>query len=364
MDVSRVEAISPKQIDWRKLTAKEIIEYDDSGISVPVEYLQWAKNFLSDVSSADNDDTTYETAQQVQVVNTGTNIEGETSDVENQEVTDNENSEETQDSGELTPAQAKRQQLIDDGVSLYKQAKIFKKESKKTISENTSARFSMAKTGALSDNEIQAVDNYMKRILSKADAAQSELKSEISKVGNSSGDKVSFAKINKLQKELEKYGKDGQSKLANADGKFSSYDLSLQDKSSIIFRGLDVGSETVDIGIELLSNPTIISYSVARSALNKGEKAMANSDLSQAMQTEVLLKNSQNQNSVQRYSNEIENKTGIAGVENSNKDKSSDDNSTQKSQSETDKTETDKAASANLDSILKAKIRKGENLEA
>jgi hypothetical protein len=204
----------------------------------------------------------------------------------------------------------------------------------------------------------------MKRILSKADAAQSELKSEISKVGNSSGDKVSFAKINKLQKELEKYGKDGQSKLANADGKFSSYDLSLQDKSSIIFRGLDVGSETVDIGIELLSNPTIISYSVARSALNKGEKAMANSDLSQAMQTEVLLKNSQNQNSVQRYSNEIENKTGIAGVENSNKDKSSDDNSTQKSQSETDKTETDKAASANLDSILKAKIRKGENLEA
>ena len=28
MDVSRIEAISPKQIDWRKLTAKEIIKYE------------------------------------------------------------------------------------------------------------------------------------------------------------------------------------------------------------------------------------------------------------------------------------------------------------------------------------------------
>ena len=62
MDVSRIEAISPKQIDWRKLTAPEIIEYKEQGVEVPSQYLQWAQSFLNDVNAADTDETTYETA--------------------------------------------------------------------------------------------------------------------------------------------------------------------------------------------------------------------------------------------------------------------------------------------------------------
>ena len=62
MDVSRIEAISPKQIDWRKLTAPEIIEYKEQGVDVPSQYLQWAQGFLADVDAADTDETTYESA--------------------------------------------------------------------------------------------------------------------------------------------------------------------------------------------------------------------------------------------------------------------------------------------------------------
>ena len=62
MDVSRIEAISPKQIDWRKLTAKEIIKYDNQGVNVPPEYLQWAKEFRADLTANDKDETTYEMA--------------------------------------------------------------------------------------------------------------------------------------------------------------------------------------------------------------------------------------------------------------------------------------------------------------
>ena len=62
MNVSRIEAISPKQIDWRKLTAKEIIKYDNQGINVPPEYLQWAKEFRADLTANDKDETTYEMA--------------------------------------------------------------------------------------------------------------------------------------------------------------------------------------------------------------------------------------------------------------------------------------------------------------
>ena len=57
MDVSRIEAISPKQIDWRKLTAKEIIKYDNQGVEVPPEYLQWAKDFRADLTANDKDET-------------------------------------------------------------------------------------------------------------------------------------------------------------------------------------------------------------------------------------------------------------------------------------------------------------------
>jgi hypothetical protein len=356
MDVSRVEAVSPRQIDWRKLTAKEIIKYDNQGISVPIEYLQWAREFLQDVSSADNDETTYESAKQVQTTNSTTNNETEATNPED-EVQDGS---EEQESDDLTPAQAKRQQMNDDGVSIYKQAKIFRKDSKKSTAENFAARLSMSKTESLSDDEIQSVDNYMKRILSKADSAQSELKSEISKIGNASGDKISFAKINKLQKQLEKYGKDGQAMLAKADGKFSGYDSSLEDKSNIIFTGFDVGSETTEIGNELVSYKDFISVGVGKSTIRKGEKAISSSEKSETLQAEALSKNSQNQNSIQSYVSELESKTGVAGVENSNKD----ENSGQKSQSEPDTTETEKAASGNIDSILKAKIRKGENVEA
>ena len=45
MDVSRIEAISPRQIDWRRLTANQIIKYQEQGVDVPSQYIQWAQNF-------------------------------------------------------------------------------------------------------------------------------------------------------------------------------------------------------------------------------------------------------------------------------------------------------------------------------
>ena len=62
MEISAISAVSPRQIDWRKLTAKEIIKYEQQGVEVPNEYLQWAKQFQADLNSAQNDDTTYEMA--------------------------------------------------------------------------------------------------------------------------------------------------------------------------------------------------------------------------------------------------------------------------------------------------------------
>ena len=62
MDVSRISMITPKVIDWRKLTAKDIIKYDSEGMNVPSEYLSWAKSFRVDLEKNDTDETTYEMA--------------------------------------------------------------------------------------------------------------------------------------------------------------------------------------------------------------------------------------------------------------------------------------------------------------
>ena len=62
MDVSRISMTTPKIIDWRRLTAKEIIKYDNEGINVPQEYLSWARAFRVDLEKNDTDETTYEMA--------------------------------------------------------------------------------------------------------------------------------------------------------------------------------------------------------------------------------------------------------------------------------------------------------------
>ena len=62
MDVARISMITPKPIDWRKLTAKDIIKYDAQGMEIPSQYLQWARAFHVDLEKNDTDETTYEMA--------------------------------------------------------------------------------------------------------------------------------------------------------------------------------------------------------------------------------------------------------------------------------------------------------------
>lgn len=62
MDVSRVSMVTPKVIDWRKLTAKDIIKYDAEGMEIPSQYLSWARSFQVDLEKNDTDETTYEMA--------------------------------------------------------------------------------------------------------------------------------------------------------------------------------------------------------------------------------------------------------------------------------------------------------------
>jgi len=116
MDVSRIEAISPKQIDWRKLTAPEIIEYKEQGIDVPSQYLQWAQGFLADVNAADTDDTTYEAANS-QTVAPSAESAGTTTESTDATATEGEEGTEIQEEPK-SPAEAKREEMEANDASL------------------------------------------------------------------------------------------------------------------------------------------------------------------------------------------------------------------------------------------------------
>ena len=55
MDVTRIEAAPTKIIDWRRLTAKEIIKYNNEGVEVPPQYLSWAVDFRQSLEDNDKD---------------------------------------------------------------------------------------------------------------------------------------------------------------------------------------------------------------------------------------------------------------------------------------------------------------------
>lgn len=365
MDVSRIEAISPKQIDWRKLTAKEIIKYDNQGVNVPLEYLQWAKDFRADLTANDKDETTYEMAAQnvnkSMTESAQVPVDTESGDENSTEETDEESAE------VKTAAQQKRQDMQDSGVSLRRQARVFTKDSNEASKSVLQSAALISNTEDMSNNEIQALDNYMNQLLSKAEGIQNELKSEVAKINDGKNDVSSFGKINKLQKQLEQYGNEGQSNLAGSEADFNMYESMINGQTDVIFNAQDFGTETIGIGNELLQSRRhwffLFDYIIGKRAVKSGERAVDFSEMTTQIQTEALAVNSENLSSVAGLKNDVQDKTGVAAI---SQPKQGDNNNSQdeKENPSNKATETDNAASANLDQILQAKIKKGEGVES
>ena len=172
MDVSRIEAYNPNKINWRNMTAKDILKYEKQGIEVPDVYVQWAHNFLQNVQKYDNDEVTYENAKAItrhqsneaktnENSRSGANIkvrdldkpkeaEDQTSEedaalaVENANIstesadTESPSTDDGTEAIQLTAAQIKRKDFLYKGVGLRKQAISFTQDSQTYGSEDSS----------------------------------------------------------------------------------------------------------------------------------------------------------------------------------------------------------------------------------
>lgn len=378
MDVSRIEAISPRQIDWRRLTANQIIKYQEQGVDVPSQYIQWAQNFVNSIYS--DDVTTYEKATSSSSVETSTNTSDVTSENTEETAPVDESGDTTTEETNKTEAQTKREQLQQDGVSLVDQAISFTSDSnagRKAVNESASI---ISDAQDASVNEIQELESYMDDLLAKAEQTQNEFKNEVSKINEDKSDKSTFAKINRLQQELQKMGIQGQSEISATEANLIGFDSLINAQTPTIDSALDFGGETVTVGNELMdvakrSGLMGIFYymPIAKTTINAGNSAVDASDNTLNLQNETLDINNANKSTASSFKIQVQSKTGVAAAPVLKGEAGSDENSDSNSQeagktqnnstSNSDKTDLANNQTASLDEILKKKIREGQYVD-
>lgn len=378
MDVSRIEAISPRQIDWRRLTANQIIKYQEQGVDVPSQYIQWAQNFVNSIYS--DDVTTYEKAASSSSVETSTNTSDVTSENTEETAPVDESGDTTTEETNKTEAQTKREQLQQDGVSLVDQAISFTSDSnagRKAVNESASI---ISDAQDASVNEIQELESYMDELLAKAEQTQNEFKNEVSKINEDKSDKSTFAKINRLQQELQKMGTQGQSEISATEANLIGFDSLINAQTPTIDSALDFGGETVTVGNELMdvakrSGLMGIFYymPIAKTTINAGNSAVDASDNTLNLQNETLDINNANKSTASSFKIQVQSKTGVAAAPVLKGEAGSDENSDSNSQeagktqnnstSNSDKTDLANNQTASLDEILKKKIREGQYVD-
>lgn len=378
MDVSRIEAISPRQIDWRRLTANQIIKYQEQGVDVPSQYIQWAQNFVNSIYS--DDVTTYEKATSSSSVETSTNTSDVTSENTEETAPVDESGDTTTEETNKTEAQTKREQLQQDGVSLVDQAISFTSDSnagRKAVNESASI---ISDAQDASVNEIQELESYMDELLAKAEQTQNEFKNEVSKINEDKSDKSTFAKINRLQQELQKMGSQGQSEISATEANLIGFDSLINAQTPTIASALDFGGETVTVGNELMdvakrSGLMGIFYymPIAKTTINAGNSAVDASDNTLNLQNETLDINNANKSTASSFKIQVQSKTGVAAAPVLKGEAGSDENSDSNSQeagktqnnstSNSDKTDLANNQTASLDEILKKQIREGQYVD-
>lgn len=381
MDVARIEAISPQQIDWRRLTAKNIIKYEQQGVDVPAQYLEWAREIKNSLDT--DDDVTYEMASTSPLSVSGS----ESADISIPIDLTSQNSESVVDTANVesmsgenvedkTVAQQKREDLQNDGVSLRNQAIVFTQYSNLSSEEVLAAGALISGVEAQSINEIESLENYMVELLAKAEATQKDLKNEVNSLNKDDNNTNSLGKINKLQSQLEQYGIVGQASISAAIGDLNQFNSLINSQSTTIFNARDYGDATVGIGNDLLTSIKgkeflrIFDYIAGKLAVGIGEDAVTNSNSVADVQMKALASNSDNLSSASGYQNEVSNVTGVKAsvLQNSyNTDSQTPNNTKSESEkevkvSQNDGTDETAKMSTNIDEILKRKIRKGENI--
>lgn len=408
MDVSRIESFNPNRINWRNMTAKEILKYEKNGVQVPDVYAQWAHNFLDNVQKYDNDEVTYEKAKSItrhqsneakMNENTRGNEDTKVTELDKSNEKDDKESEEaatavvqnaslpdinaetgstsTENGTEaiqLTAAQTKRKDFQDKGVALREQAVSFTVDSQTLGTQALSEINALNDIKSSSDNEIAELEDTMQELIAEADAKQQELRQSVDKINRDKSDHSTFAKIDQLQKELEQLGMSGQNDIAASEGILRGYTGEIADGRDIMLSAEDFGTETVDVGNELLSTTGghwgfNIDRIIGANAVNAGNSAISNAQLGEDTVTTTDTANNANIGRLPELKNAINDKTGIEAQNAKQQGNASEQDPITGKEKESEKdvktasndgSDTTDKLNISIDELVKRKVRRGE----
>lgn len=408
MDVSRIEAYNPNKINWRDMTAKEILKYEKEGVHVPDVYTQWAHDFLNNIQKYDNDEITYENAKaitrhQSNEAKTNENTRGNentkvkdldkpdgSEDKESQEVqaaaVENANitavnadseSAPSQDGTEaiqMTAAQLKRKDFQDKGVNLREQAVSFSQDSQSAGSAAQEQANAVREIQSNSDNEIAELEGTMRELIAEADAKQQELKNQVNIINNEKSNHSTFAKIDKLQKELEQLGMNGHNEISQGEGILRGYSGQIAAGQEVMLSAADFGTETIDVGNELLSTTGgawwfNIDRMVGENAVKAGDNAVAKALAGEDAARSADSANNANIGKVPELRNGITDKSGVRVQNALTQGNASEQDPITGKEKEADKdiktaqndgTDTTDKLHLSIDELVKRKVRRGE----
>lgn len=276
-------------INWKQLTAEEVISYSQKGEDVPAEVLRWAQEYLKLTNAPDN--VTYDSSggvvepneptlaaktnnktEEVKVTE-GTEETGGTEETE--ETDDTENTEEPKEE-EKTAAQSERQTLADNGVSLYEQGKIFIQKSITSAGgalaagiKSDSAASNGEKIAENATNLAAKTEENIKETKTEFDALMTKLRNNPESI--TTGD---LNTINELNAQMTQAGQSAQAQLANYSMQLDMIEAEFAQYVTVPPVATDYGTETVGIGSELVSGNTDKQNSIKSAATaNAGNNA-------------------------------------------------------------------------------------------
>ena len=399
MDISRIEAYNPSRIDWKRLTAKEIMQYKNRGVEVPDIYLQWANDFLNTVEAQRNDQITYESAEaqarnqtaekaqksngELVPVDGGSidgSVEGDNSDevvpqvsMGNAELKVNAGPE-TSSTVEDKPLSAAevREKMKKDGADTVSIAIAFKGYSDTNAAESAASSEVSNNIQAASANSIEELESNMQDLMSKIEEAQNEIKN----LAPRANDQSAIAQINRLQAEIDSYTQSGISELTGAGETFNEYDSTLAQQEGIGENAQEYGTETVAAGQEV--QDYIFYNAFGRNVISSGKKAISEGENALNMRNNALGTNQDSQSRLNALESEMQSRTGIkvantAETEENNEENNNLEKQANESQqkpesdkdikaSQNDGTDNTDKANTDINEIIKRKIRRGENM--
>ena len=234
-----------EDIAWERLTASEVLGYASQGQDIPVAIMNWAEE-ISKLQDAP-DDVTYES------VNGSTNLDEITSILSN---SDNSNTEDAAEKTSLTQAQQYRETLDGEAVSLYNQGKIFSDRSLESVSEEQTMEDSLDGINTQSEvivNQVEAKSSETER---RTASMKEELDNLLAKAQSkdkslSPGDLNKIATLGNL---LNNIGTQSQQEIADLGAELTALEVQIQQFNTIPPTATDFGTETVDIGAELMGS--------------------------------------------------------------------------------------------------------------